>query len=194
MTSIVQYIAPGVKPGNGDWEAGDRVNLRTANGEWELGIVLSSGVPRFSGGWNKFARDNLLSFNETVDFNLIQEDNKFIFVVGFPERFQAVGYHVRRTFSFLVQLPLCTLTTNSLLNISQLLIHCLNSYANDFVSDYVCFMCNGGSIFLDNICQISVSYCVLECLIFLSKITEKIGVHKNDGKNRRTYILILLCA
>lgn len=60
--------------------------MRTGNGEWPVSIVISNKLPRFSGGWNQFARDNELIVDERVVFTLVEEVEATVFLVTFPER------------------------------------------------------------------------------------------------------------
>lgn len=64
-------------------QAGDRVVSRTENGEGEVCIVISNTKPRFSGGWNKFARENHESLNETLFFTLLGDEG-LVYSVDFP--------------------------------------------------------------------------------------------------------------
>ncbi|KAK1355667.1 hypothetical protein POM88_048923 [Heracleum sosnowskyi] len=84
--TIVQYIPGYIKPGNRNFEHGERVTFRCENGEWEVTIVYSNGIPRFSVGWNQFAKYNKLSLNETVEFTMVDEEDGLAFEIGFPGR------------------------------------------------------------------------------------------------------------
>ncbi|KAK1384285.1 hypothetical protein POM88_022020 [Heracleum sosnowskyi] len=61
-------------------------SFRCENGEWEVAIVFSNGIPRFSAGWNQFAKYNKLSLNETVEFTMVEEEDGLAFQIGFPGR------------------------------------------------------------------------------------------------------------
>ncbi|KAK1388306.1 hypothetical protein POM88_016484 [Heracleum sosnowskyi] len=85
-TSHGTYITGYIKPGNHNFEHGERVTFRCENGEWEVAIVFSNGIPRFSTGWNQFAKYNKLSLNETIEFTMVEEEDGLAFEIGFPGR------------------------------------------------------------------------------------------------------------
>ena len=60
--------------------------LRTGDGEWDVSVVISNKTPRFSRGWNQFARDNQIAINETVQFHMLEEEDATVFVVTFVNR------------------------------------------------------------------------------------------------------------
>ncbi|KAK1354320.1 hypothetical protein POM88_047576 [Heracleum sosnowskyi] len=84
--TIVQYIPGYIKPGNRNFVHGECVTFRCENGEWEVAIVYSNGIPRFSAGWNQFAKYNKLSLNETVEFTMVEEEDGLAFEIGFLGR------------------------------------------------------------------------------------------------------------
>ncbi|KAK1378622.1 hypothetical protein POM88_025366 [Heracleum sosnowskyi] len=85
-TSHGTYIPGYIKPGNRNFKHGERVTFRCENREWEVAIVYSNGIPRFSAGWNQFAKYNKLSLNETVEFTMVDEEDGLAFEIGFPGR------------------------------------------------------------------------------------------------------------
>lgn len=82
----MQYIPKRIKPADRNWLSGERVTLRTENGEWSVWIVLSGTSPRFSGGWNSFCRDNALRVNDNLVFTLFDFPEGPVFDVVFQGR------------------------------------------------------------------------------------------------------------
>lgn len=76
-----QYIPPWLNPGGRQWIAGERVELRTPAVSISVGIVLSNGRARFSAGWNEFVKSNDLNMNDTLNLNLIEEGQNWVFLV-----------------------------------------------------------------------------------------------------------------
>lgn len=70
-----------MKPQNREWEIGEQVLLSSVNGDWMVSIVFSNGTPRFSAGWNKFARDNNLRENQNLVFTLFEQQDVHLFDV-----------------------------------------------------------------------------------------------------------------
>ncbi|KAK1384936.1 hypothetical protein POM88_022671 [Heracleum sosnowskyi] len=85
-TSHGTYIPGYIKPGNRNFKHCERVTFRCENREWEVAIVYSNGIPRFSAGWNQFSKYNKLSLNETVEFTMVDEEDGLAFEIGFPGR------------------------------------------------------------------------------------------------------------
>lgn len=54
--------------------------------EWIVRLVISNNLPRFSSGWNRFARENHLTLNDTVVFTMVEADQSTVFDVTFPLR------------------------------------------------------------------------------------------------------------
>ncbi|KAK1373883.1 hypothetical protein POM88_030076 [Heracleum sosnowskyi] len=73
------HIPSHVSARNRDWQSGEEVMLRTDVGTWMVRIVFNNGSPRFSAGWNKFARDNKFIVNQKLVFTLIEEDDVIVF-------------------------------------------------------------------------------------------------------------------
>lgn len=71
----MQHIPGNVNPFGRQWRAGERVLLRTHNGSWSVGIIYNHRIPRFSAGWNPFAKDNELKMNQTLIFTMVEDDN-----------------------------------------------------------------------------------------------------------------------
>ncbi|KAK1398640.1 hypothetical protein POM88_008503 [Heracleum sosnowskyi] len=80
------YIPGYINPRNRNFNHGECVMFRFENELWEVGIVYCNGLPRFSAGWNKFVKDNQISLNETVEFNMVEEEDELVFEIGFPGR------------------------------------------------------------------------------------------------------------
>ena len=75
MLSIYwQYIPRYINRDDREWNAGDQCLLRTTGGIWTVNVVLSNGLPRFSAGWNKFARDIKLKLDDIVHFTMLGND------------------------------------------------------------------------------------------------------------------------
>lgn len=81
---ILQHIPRAIVPHDRQWIAGEKVLLRTNNGFWSVGIVYNHKIPRFSAGWNLFAKDNKLQLNQSLDFTLVEDANGIIFDVQLP--------------------------------------------------------------------------------------------------------------
>ncbi|KAK1352216.1 hypothetical protein POM88_053480 [Heracleum sosnowskyi] len=73
------HIPSHVSARNRAWQSGEEVMLRTDVGTWMVRIVFNNGSPRFSAGWNKFARDNKFIVNQKLVFTLIEEDDVIVF-------------------------------------------------------------------------------------------------------------------
>lgn len=78
------HIPRNVIPNNRGWEAGEQVRLRTAGGTWTVTIVFNNGIPRFSAGWNQFAKSNKLKRNQIVVFTLLEDEDGIVFDVAIP--------------------------------------------------------------------------------------------------------------
>lgn len=76
-----QHIPSNVKPQQRKWRHGEEVLLSTVNGDWMVRIVFSNGNPRFSAGWNRFARDNNLQQNQNLVFTLFEDQDMLLFNV-----------------------------------------------------------------------------------------------------------------
>lgn len=69
-----QYIPNSITPHGRQWMENEKITLRSENGEWQVKIVLSNGLPRISAGWNKFAKDNELIYEQSLTFILVEEE------------------------------------------------------------------------------------------------------------------------
>lgn len=76
---MYQYIPIAVTPNGRRWEGGEKVTFRIGHRTWLITVVLSTGLPRFSAGWNKFVADNELKVNDNLIFTLVQEERQLIF-------------------------------------------------------------------------------------------------------------------
>lgn len=73
--TVLQHIPRTINPIGRKWRAGEKVLMRTDNGSWSVGIVYNHRSPRFSAGWNIFAKDNEFALNDTLIFTLVEDDN-----------------------------------------------------------------------------------------------------------------------
>lgn len=78
---MYQYIPAVVTPNARKWRSGETVLLRMGDHTWPVTMVFSTGLPRFSSGWNKFAADNELAINKNLLFTLFQTEDGVIFNV-----------------------------------------------------------------------------------------------------------------
>ncbi|KAK1379093.1 hypothetical protein POM88_025837 [Heracleum sosnowskyi] len=83
-TSHGEYIPGHIIPQNRKWISGEHVTFRNGDEVWEIGLVYSNGLARFSAGWNKFSREKKVKLNETVVFNLLESEGGLSFDIGFP--------------------------------------------------------------------------------------------------------------
>lgn len=81
---VLQHIPKTIIPHGRQWIAGEKVLMRTTNGSWSVGIVYNHKIPRFSAGWNLFAKDNGLQQNQNLVFTLVEDPNGIAFDVQLP--------------------------------------------------------------------------------------------------------------
>ena len=81
MIFVLQYIPIAIQPNGRRWINGENVTLRRGLLTWNVKVVCSTGLPRFSAGWNQFTTNNELEKDDTLVFTFHQEDLIFDIVI-----------------------------------------------------------------------------------------------------------------